>query len=67
MDRVGASLDDTLADIRTRLSAPLLLLQTPVYADSGRGLTALVDLVTMERLEFAGDEGQDVQRTALVK
>ena len=54
MDKVGASVELCLHDIRTRLNAVPLLIQLPV--GSGSSFTGAVDLITMRLLKWASDD-----------
>lgn len=59
MDRVGASLDRTVAMMRDRLGANPLVLQMPIGREAS--FRGLVDLITMQALLYVDEEGLQVQ------
>ncbi|MFZ5427490.1 MAG: elongation factor G [Thermodesulfobacteriota bacterium] len=54
MDRAGADFEAVLASMRERLNANPLAIQVP--AGSGSDFSGVIDLVTMEKIVFSGDE-----------
>ncbi|MGE4298604.1 MAG: elongation factor G [Desulfovibrionaceae bacterium] len=64
MDRLGADFEAVLDAMRTKLKANPLALQIPV--GQGQDFEAVIDLVTMERLEFdPEDQGAAYRRLPL--
>jgi elongation factor G len=60
MDRTGADPERVRRDIRDKLGLNVVPIQLPMgVGDNFRGV---IDLVTMEALTFAGDDGEDVVR-----
>ena len=53
MDRAGASFEDTIDSIRTRLGARPVAIQLPIL--EGQELTGVVDLVEMDAIFFESD------------
>lgn len=64
LDRDGASLERACRSVRERLRVRPLVLQMPVNEDL-RESTAIVDLVTMELLEWQGQDGENVLKRSL--
>ncbi|NOZ22152.1 MAG: elongation factor G [Planctomycetes bacterium] len=58
MDRVGASLDQTVEDIRDRLGATPVVLTLPI--GDGQDFQGIIDLIGMRALYFCGDDGAQV-------
>jgi elongation factor G len=59
MDRVGASFEGVLEQMRERLAAHPLPVQLPLGAEDG--FRGAIDLVRMKHLSFAGDASDEVQ------
>jgi elongation factor G len=59
MDRVGASVENTIADIRTKLQANPVLIQWPIGVEDT--FEGVVDLVAQKAYYFGGDRGQDLE------
>ncbi|MBD3371247.1 MAG: elongation factor G [Candidatus Coatesbacteria bacterium] len=63
MDRVGASYDRVLDDLVAKLDASPAPLTIPLGAEET--FRGIIDLVTLERVEFGGDLGLEVRRSPL--
>ena len=63
MDRVGATLERTVEMLRDRLGARPLVVQLPVGSEAS--FEAVVDLLSMVRLDFEGAQGEKVVATPL--
>ena len=63
MDRMGASLEDSIQDIKDRLKVSVLQLQSLIM-DEER-IVALIDLVGMKRIEWIGELGDQVKVSSL--
>ena len=66
LDRDGSSLERAVRSVRERLGVRPLVLQMPVNDDLKES-TAIVDLVTMELLEWHGQDGENVVRQSLAQ
>ncbi len=60
LDRVGATLGRTVDMLRDRLGAHPLVAQIPVGAESS--FDGVVDLLTMEAIQWSGEHGEQVER-----
>ncbi|QDV22611.1 elongation factor G [Aureliella helgolandensis] len=58
MDRTGADADKVVKAMREKLNTDAVLVQMPIGA--GETFAGMIDLVTMKKLEFQGDQGTDV-------
>eukprot|EP01127_Copromyxa_protea_P016767 TRINITY_DN5050_c0_g1_i1.p1 TRINITY_DN5050_c0_g1~~TRINITY_DN5050_c0_g1_i1.p1 ORF type:complete len:684 (-),score=149.11 TRINITY_DN5050_c0_g1_i1:18-2069(-) len=63
MDREGASFNNTLASIESRLYAKIFPAQIPCGVS--RGFYAVVDLITMEQINWVDEEGWEMERTEI--
>ncbi|GIW66115.1 MAG: elongation factor G [Candidatus Parcubacteria bacterium] len=60
LDRMGASFDDSLKSINDRLTKNAVPVVIPVGLEEN--FRALIDLITMELVEFEGEKGEIVNR-----
>lgn len=60
MDREGASFNNTITSIESRLYTKVFPVQIPCGVS--RGFYAVVDLVTMEQINWVDDEGWEMER-----
>lgn len=63
LDRVGATLERTVAMMRERLGARPLVAQLPIGLEAN--FVGVVDLLTMERVTWADAQGEQVEREPL--
>ncbi|KAI9313809.1 P-loop containing nucleoside triphosphate hydrolase protein [Dichotomocladium elegans] len=63
MDRMGAAYGRTVLQIWKKLRARPLVLQVPLMAETG--IEGVVDLVTMETVQWVGDDGLTMSRSPL--
>ncbi len=61
MDRTGANAHKVVAMMREKLNTDAVLMQLPIGA--GETYAGCIDLVTMKKLSFVGDQGIDVEET----
>ena len=61
LDRVGASFERVLAEIREKFETPVLPVQIPVGIEDD--FNAVVDLLRMQRIEFLGDNNEQLHCT----
>lgn len=60
MDRIGADPEAVLKQMRTRLRDNAVAIQIPMGRESA--FTGVIDLIAMQAVTFAGEDGKDVQR-----
>jgi elongation factor G len=64
LDRIGASFDRVLGEIRAKFAdVAVVALQQPVGLESA--LAGVIDLIAMQMLRFVGDDGNQVESTAI--
>jgi elongation factor G len=63
LDRVGATLERTVEMLKDRLGAHPVVLATPIGLEGE--FAGVVDLVTMEKVVFEGEHGEEVLREPL--
>ncbi|KAI5707077.1 hypothetical protein M8J75_014184 [Diaphorina citri] len=59
MDRPDANLDLCVKSLRDRFGVTPLVLQIPIVGSKG-GIVGIIDLISMEQILWAGDQGSDV-------
>ena len=59
MDRVGASFDGVVEEIRQRLGAPAVPIQIPIGAEDQ--FSGVIDLLEMRALKFSGDISEEAE------
>ncbi|KAI5741305.1 hypothetical protein M8J76_012325 [Diaphorina citri] len=59
MDRPDANLDLCVKSLRDRFGVTPLVLQIPIIGSKG-GIVGIIDLISMEQILWAGDQGSDV-------
>ncbi|HBE71646.1 MAG TPA: elongation factor G [Planctomycetaceae bacterium] len=59
MDRTGADAHKVVAMMREKLNTDAVLVQLPIGA--GETFSGVIDLVTMKKLTFTGDQGETVE------
>ncbi|MCA9127712.1 MAG: elongation factor G [Planctomycetales bacterium] len=63
MDRTGANADKVVGMMRDKLNTDAVLVQLPIGA--GETFSGLIDLVTMKKITFEGDQGTEVVETEI--